>query len=138
MEPYRLSVMSFAHIFKSSGFGIERLGLLALRAPRITIALLIIVTLFLAAGIGRVGFSADIRDVFRGDTEIFSTFEKMTQIFPGSELDLQLIVENKPGEKGTLFTPDKLEALRTLQLDMNFIEGTKGIISIFFSPPETG
>lgn len=130
-ELYGLTVMGFAHIFKSSGFGIERLGLLALRAPRFTIALLIVITLVLGAGVGRVGFSADIRDVFRGDTAIFTTFEKMTRIFPGSELDLQLIVEGAAGDSAGLFTPARLEALRALQLDMNFIEGVTGTVSIF-------
>jgi len=123
--------MGFAYIFKSSGFGIERLGLLALRAPRLTVALLILITLVLGAGVGKVGFSADIRDVFRGDTAIFATFERMTRIFPGSELDLQLIIEDDGTDAAGLFTPERLEALRDLQLDMNFIKGVKGVVSIF-------
>ncbi len=118
--------MAIWKFFKSTGFGIERLGLVAIRWPKAVLASLALFTLLLAGGLFNVGFNADMRDVFRSQSADYKALERMTAIFPGSEFDAMLLIEGKD-----IFTPGNLEALRSLHLDMNFIDGVKGVISIF-------
>ncbi len=118
--------MSFWNFINSTGFGIERLGLIALRWPKTVLSGLVLFTLLMAGGVVKVGFNADMRDVFRSNSQIYRSFEQITRIFPGSEFDAMLLVEG-----ADIFTPERLEALRSLHLDMNFIDGVKGVISIF-------
>ncbi|HHK75126.1 MAG TPA: hypothetical protein ENJ57_08165, partial [Rhizobiales bacterium] len=127
------SFMTFWNFINSTGFGIERLGLMALRWPKAALGALLLFTLFMASGVVKVGFNADMRDVFRSNSQIYRSFEQITKIFPGSEFDAMLLVEGE-----NLFTPERLEALRSLHLDMNFVDGVRGVISIFSvrQPPE--
>ncbi len=125
--------MSFWNFINSTGFGVERLGLAALKWPRAVLAGLVLLTAIMAGGVVKVGFNADMRDVFRSKSQAYRSFEEITGIFPGSEFDAMLLVEGRD-----IFTPKRLEALRSLHLDMNFIDGVKGVISIFSvrQPPQ--
>lgn len=115
------------------GFGLERLGLLTARYPRaalLIIAATLPILLFFAA---RLEFSSDIREIFRSDSEGFATLEKVTEQYPGSGRDILLVVEGKD-----LFTPDALNALRFLQLDLALLDDVKYVLSVFSArkPPD--
>lgn len=108
------------------GFGLEKLGLCALRSPKAALVGVCLVTAFFIAGITQLQFSSELREIFRSDSPHYETFRNMTKRFPGSERDVFILVEGDD-----LFTPEKLEALRVFQIELRFVEGVRSILSIF-------
>lgn len=120
----------------TAGFGLETLGLVALRFPRATLLIVLAVTLLLAVSTSRIGFSSDIREIFRSDSPDFIAYQKVSEQYPSSGRDILLEIEG-PG----LFSPETLEKLRILHLDLNFIEGVDHVLSMFSArqaPDEKG
>jgi predicted RND superfamily exporter protein len=115
--------------------GIERFGLIALRFP--VLGCIIFIALACAAGFGVARIEADdsLSQLFRSDTPEFKQYEAVTKRFPSSEFDVLVVVEGK-----TLLERDSLEKLRDLVTDLQLIEGTRGIISLFSArqPPVDG
>jgi uncharacterized protein len=122
-EPHRLAL------------GIERIGLVSLRFP--LIATIVLIALFVAAafGIERIKVDDSLSQLFRSDTPEFKQYEAVTHRFPSSEFDVLVVVEGK-----TLLEREPLSKLRNLVTDLQLVEGTRGIISIFSArqPSEAG
>ena len=116
-------------------FGIERIGLVSLRYP--LLSLLVLVALGVAAGFGvaRIQVDDSLSQLFRSDTPEFRQFEEVTRRFPSTEYDILIVVEGE-----TLLERDSLERLRNLVTDVQLIDGTRGIISLFSArtPPAPG
>src|SRR4051812_46572318 len=116
-------------------YGIERLGLVALRFP--AVATFILLALCLGAAFGAVRLKVDdsLSQLFRADNPEFRQYESLSRRFPSSEFDVLLVVEG-PG----LLQRASLEGLRDLVTDVQLVEGTKGVISLFSArqPPEDG
>ena len=76
-----------------------------------------------------------LSQLFRSDTPEFKQYEEVTQRFPSSEFDVLVVVEGK-----NLLARESIEKLRDLVTDLQLIDGTRGIISIFSArqPPENG
>ena len=115
--------------------GLERMGFVALRFP---IATAIVFLLLLAAG--AVGFTRlkvddSLSQLFRSDTPEYQTYEEVTRRFPASEYDVLIVIDGD-----TLLTRSSLEKLRSLAMDLQLVEGTRGLISIFSArePPQNG
>lgn len=108
------------------GFGLERLGLLSLRFPRLALLLVAAVSLAFVAGLTQLKFNSDIRELFKSGSEDFAALERMTEQFPGSEHDILVLVEG-----AELFRPDVLESLRDLHLELRFVEGVRDVLSMF-------
>jgi predicted RND superfamily exporter protein len=116
-------------------FGLERIGLISLRFPRAIMLILIVMTVAAVFGVGRIKVDDSLSQLFRSDTAEFRQFEEVTKRFPSSEFDVLVVVEGK-----TLLERDSLEKLRDLVTDLQLIDGTRGIISLFSArqPPEGG
>ena len=73
--------------------------------------------------------------MFRSDTPEFKQYEEVARRFPSSEFDVLVVIE---GMK--LLERESVEKLRDLVTDLQLIDGTRGIISIFSArqPPENG
>ena len=112
--------------FFSAGFGLEYLGLWALRFPRATLALILLITPLLAFSASKLTFSSDIREIFRSGSADFEVLEEISRQYPGSERDIILVVEGPD-----LFRPENLERLRTLQLDLGLVDGVNYALSMF-------
>ena len=108
------------------GFGLERLGLWAARRPALALALLALITALAIAGLPRLGFNSDIREVFRSSGESSAILDRATQAFGASEHDLFVVIEGED-----LFTPERLTAMRDFALDLRLIEGVAGAVSMF-------
>lgn len=115
--------------------GLERMGLISLRFP--LIALLIVIGLCAAAAVGfeRIKVDDSLSQLFRSDTAEFKQYEEVTRRFPSSEFDTLVVIEGK-----TLLERDSIDKMRNLVTDLQLIEGTRGIISMFSArqPPENG
>ena len=115
--------------------GIERIGLVSLRAPVFSAIVLAVLTVAAVFGVERIKVDDSLSQLFRSDTAEYKQFEEVTRRFPSSEFDVLVVVEGK-----TLLERDSLEKLRDLVTDLQLIEGTRGIISLFSArqPPEGG
>jgi uncharacterized protein len=113
--------------------GIERFGLVSLRFP--VLGAIVFVVLAILAGIGVMRIEADdsLSQLFRSETPEFKQYEEVTKRFPSSEYDVLIVLEGK-----TLMERDTLEKVRDLVTELQLIDGTRGIISLFSArqPPE--
>jgi len=120
---------------QSIAFGVERIGLISLRFP-LLVGLAAVALLIVAAfGITRIRVDDSLSQLFRSETPEFKTFEEVTRRFPSNEFDVLIVVEGK-----SLLERGSIEKLRDLVTDLQLIEGTRGIISLFSArqPPQGG
>jgi len=119
----------------SIAFGLERIGLIAVKAP--VLSLVILATLCVGAffGLQRIKIDDSLSQLFRSDTPEYKQYEEVTKRFPSSEFDVLVVIEGK-----TLLARNSLEKLRDLVTDLQLVDGTRGIISLFSArqPPENG
>src|SRR6476646_2732629 len=110
----------------SIAFGLERLGLIAVRAP--IVSCIILVALIVAAifGIERIKIDDSLSQLFRSNSKEYRQYEAETKRFPATEFDVLVVVEGK-----TLLARDNLEKLRDLVTDLQLVDGTRGLISLF-------
>src|SRR4030081_1402607 len=120
---------------QSIAFGLERIGLISLRFPLLVGLAAIVLLIAAAFGIARIKVDDSLSQLFRSDTPEFKTFEEVTRRFPSNEFDVLIVVEGK-----NLLDRASIEKLRDLVTDLQLIEGTRGIISIFSArqPPQGG
>src|SRR5262245_54752425 len=98
-------------------------------------------TVFVVPGIVAAFGSATVKvddslsQLFRSDTEEFRTYEEVTRRFPSNEFDILIVIE---GDR--LLERSSLEKLRDLAIELQLIDGTRGLISIFSArePPKDG
>jgi uncharacterized protein len=71
--------------------------------------------------------------LFRSDTPEFHQYEDVTKRFPSSEYDVLVVLEGD-----SLLSRDNLGKIRDLVTDLQLVDGTRGIISLFSArqPPE--
>ena len=120
----------------SLGFGLERIGIVALRHPYLALVAIALFSAFCLAGIPQVKTDHTLSELFRSSTTEYQNYKEMSESFPTSEFDIFVAVEGKD-----LMKPELLEQIRALHLELQFVEATDGIVSIFSmreSPDEEG
>lgn len=115
--------------------GLERAGLIALRAPRLSCLILLVLCVVALFGAMRIQVDDSLSQLFRSDTPEFKQYEEVTRRFPSSEFDVLVVVEGK-----SLLERGSLENLRELVIDLQLIDGVRGLISLFSArePPQPG
>src|SRR6201746_1509898 len=110
----------------SIAFGLERLGLIAVQRP--ILSCIILVGLFIGAifGIERIKIDDSLSQLFRSNSKEYRQYEAVTKRFPATEFDVLVVVEGK-----TLLSRDNLEKVRDLVTDLQLVDGTRGLISLF-------
>ena len=114
-------------------YGIERIGLISLRFPYLVAAVLTVAAILAAFGIGHIQVDDSLSQLFRSNTPEFHQYEDVTKRFPSSEYDVLVVIEGD-----TLLSRDNLGKIRDLVTDLQLIDGTRGIISLYSArqPPE--
>ncbi len=120
---------------KSIAFGLERMGLIAVKAPilsMIVLAVLIVAAIF---GIYRIKIDDSLSQLFRSDSKDYKQYEAVTKRFPATEFDVLVVVEGK-----TLLARENLEKIRDMVTDLQLVEGVRGLVSLFSArqAPEPG
>jgi len=110
----------------SLGFGLERIGTAAVRYPITALVLIAVFSVFCALGITRVKTDHTLSELFRSSTTEYQNYKSMRDRFPTSEFDILVAVEGE-----NLMTPELMEVVRNLHLELKFVEAIDGIISIF-------
>ncbi|MEX2127780.1 MAG: MMPL family transporter [Xanthobacteraceae bacterium] len=115
--------------------GLERIGLFPLRFPAVAAIIVIALSVLAAFGVARIKVDDSLSQLFRSDSAEFRQYESLTRRFPSSEFDVLVVVEGKG-----LLDRSALEQLRDLVTDLHFVDGMKGLISLFSArqPPEAG
>ena len=119
----------------SIAFGLERIGLIAIKAPVLSCIVLLALCVAAVFGIQRIKIDDSLSQLFRSDTVEFKQYEEVTRRFPSTEFDVLVVVEGK-----TLLARQNLEKLRDMVTDLQLIDGTRGLISLFSArqAPEAG
>src|SRR6266404_2860399 len=110
----------------SIAFGLERMGLIAVQAPILSCIVLVALIIGAIFGIDRIKIDDSLSQLFRSNSREYRQYEAVTKRFPATEFDVLVVVEGK-----TLLARDNLEKLRDLVTDLQLVEGTRGLISLF-------
>ncbi|HYI26486.1 MAG TPA: MMPL family transporter, partial [Bradyrhizobium sp.] len=110
----------------SIAFGLERMGLIAMRAPILSCIILFAMVIGAVFGIYRIKIDDSLSQLFRSDSKEYRQYEEVTKRFPSTEFDVLVVVEGK-----TLLQRENLEKIRDLVTDLQLVEGTRGLISLF-------
>jgi len=123
-EPRRTFVFSF---------GLERLGLLALMAPKVVAVLVAVATVVAAVGVSKLQVDDSLSELFRTNTEEFRRYEAIDRRFPSSEYDVLVVVEGPD-----LLKKRQLEAFGELATEVQLIDGVSGLVSMLSArgPPD--
>lgn len=116
-------------------YGIERIGLIPLRAPIVSAIILVLLVIGAGLGIERLKVDDSLSQLFRSETPEFRQYEAVTRDFPSTEYDVLVVVEGK-----SLMDRSSIEKVRDLVTDLQLIDSVRGLISLFSArqPPEEG
>ncbi|HET7805439.1 MAG TPA: MMPL family transporter [Pseudolabrys sp.] len=120
---------------RNLALGIERIGFFALSHRTLCAIVFVILGAIAAVGFARVKVDDSLSQLFRSDTAEFRTYEEVTRRFPSNEFDVLIVIE---GDR--LLERASLEKLRELAIELQLVDGTRGLISIFSArePPDQG
>ncbi len=120
---------------KSIAFGLERMGLIAVKAPILSMIILAVLIVAAIFGIERIKIDDSLSQLFRSDSKDYKQYEDVTKRFPATEFDVLVVVEGK-----TLLARENLEKIRDMVTDLQLVDGVRGLISLFSArqAPEPG
>jgi uncharacterized protein len=115
--------------------GMERIGFFATAHRTLTAIGFVILCVVAALGFTRVKVDDSLSQLFRSDTEEYRTYQEVVRRFPSNEFDVLIVIEGDH-----LLERGSLEKLRDLAVELQLVEGTRGLISIFSArePPQAG
>ena len=106
-------------------FGIDKLGLLALKAPYVSAVLIALATALAVLGVMRLKVDDSLSELFRTNTEEFRRYEEIDKRFPSSEYDVLLVVEGRK-----LLTPEGIKAFSNATMELQLVDGVSGVVSM--------
>jgi len=77
-------------------------------------------------GIQRIKTDDSLSQLFRSEDPAFKQFEQVSREFPSSEYDVLIVVSGQ-----LLLARESVEKLRSVVTDVQLIEGTRGVLSMF-------
>jgi len=116
--------------------GLNKLGLIGLRAPLFAVLIVLVITSIASFGLTRLKVDDSLSELFRTNTPEFKTYEAIDRLFPSSEYDVLVVVEGK-----TLLTREGLKAFGNAAADLQLADGVDGIVSMLSArgkPDATG
>src|SRR5207244_4699727 len=119
----------------SRAAGLARMGLIALKAPILSLIILVALLIGAVFGVYRIKIDDSLSQLFRSASKDYKQYEAVTKRFPATEFDVLVVIEGK-----TLLARDNLEKVRDLVTDMQLVEGVRGLVSLFSArqAPEAG
>ena len=108
-----------------SSFGLERLGLIGLRAPAVVSVLIAIATVLGLMGLTKLQVDDSLSELFRTNTDEFRRYEAIDRKFPSSEYDVLVVVEGHD-----LLQRKQLEAFAGLTTELQLVDGVSGLVSM--------
>src|SRR6202012_5613467 len=96
------------------------------KAPVLSCIILVGLIVGAIFGIERIKIDDSLSQLFRSDSREYRQYESEIKRFPATEFDVLVVVEGK-----NLLARDNLEKLRDFITDLQLVEGTRGLISLF-------
>lgn len=106
-------------------FGLERLGLVALWSPVVSLIVILALSALAIFGVARLQVDDSLSELFRTDTAEFRQYEAIDKRFPSSEYDVLAVVE---GPK--LLSRKGLAAFSNLAVELQLTASIDGIVSM--------
>jgi predicted RND superfamily exporter protein len=106
-------------------FGLERLGLVALKSPWVSLIVIVLLTVLAAFGVARLKVDDSLSELFRTNTPEFKQYEAIDRRFPSSEYDVLAVIQGDG-----LLTRNGLTAFSNLAIDLQLANGVDGIVSM--------
>jgi predicted RND superfamily exporter protein len=106
-------------------FGLDRLGLIALKAPALSAVFIALLSGLAIVGVMNLKVDDSLSELFRTNTKEFRQYEEIDQRFPSSEYDVLVVLDGK-----TLLSRENLERFANLAIELNLAEGVNGMISM--------
>ncbi len=106
-------------------FGLDRIGLLALKAPYVSATLILLLTALAILGFSRLKVDDSLSELFRTDTKEFHQYEEIDRRFPSSEYDVLAVVEGKD-----LLKKSQLQAFSDAVVELQLTDGAGGVVSM--------
>lgn len=113
----------------SLGFGLEKLGVVALRFPKLASLFLLLVTGFALFALPNLQFEGNVTAVLPKNSKAFIDYRSTNKDFRDFSTDITLIVRSDD-----LMSAERLEVLRSLQLDLSVLDYVDQVTSIFSIP----
>ena len=109
------------------GWGLHRLGHFAADSPWLAIAIVVTMSALAAYGLTLMQTTShSLNALFQSDTPDYLRYEEMREAFPLNERDVFAVVSSpKP------FTRTDIEALRELHLELQLLDETESVLSLF-------
>ncbi|MGI9411461.1 MAG: MMPL family transporter, partial [Hyphomicrobiaceae bacterium] len=117
-------------------FGLERLGLVALRAPWLALVAIVLLCAAAVFGVAKLRVDDSLSELFRTDTKEFRQYEAIDRRFPSSEYDVLAVIEGDD-----LLTRKGLSAFANATIDLQLADGVDGLVSMLSArgkPDATG
>ncbi len=105
--------------------GLERLGLVALKAPTFVAVFAVLATILGLIGVLKLQVDDSLSELFRTNTEEFRRYEAIDKRFPSSEYDVLVVVEGPD-----LLKRKQLEAFAGLTTELQLVDGVSGLVSM--------
>ena len=110
---------------RSFGLGLEKLGLVALRAPLLSFLMIVAVSALAVAGVMRLKVDDSLSELFRTNTVEFRQYEDIDTRFPSSEYDVLAVVEGPE-----LLRRRQLDAFSQAVVELQLADGVNGLVSM--------
>ena len=111
---------------RSIGFGLEYLGYLTIRWPKLIAIFVLALTVVAAVNIPRANVDGDLLRVYADSGEEYTAYKRLADTFGTFENDIYLLVTSP-----RLTDPGVLERMRELALDLSLNEYAAGTLSPF-------
>lgn len=118
---------------RNIGFGLEKIGLAALRWPLWFAAAIALLTLVAVYGITQLKFDDDVIYAFRSDSETFKQFSELLDDRNGVSNDVVMLVESEQPLDAAA-----LKNLREMHFELEFADGVASVLSAFALREITG
>ena len=106
-------------------FGLDRLGLLALRLPYLSLALIAALSVLAGFGVAKLRVDDSLSELFRTNTREFRQYEEIDRRFPSSEYDVLAVIEGRD-----LLTRKGLDAFSKATIELQLADGLSGLVSM--------
>lgn len=110
----------------SIGFGIERLGVAAVRMPRVALATLALSLAIAAIGIPQLHFDDNLQNAFDSGAPEDAAYRKLATDFAVGEAEVLLLAEAP-----SFAAPAAIEVLRRVHFEAQLLDGVIGVTSVF-------